>query len=268
MWLRPWHVIVCVVALGLALIGCAFLADDRPRDVLLGLGVNLLSSIVFFILLEVYWQRLKQANGKEVTGFDYFQFARNVRRSDLVRVLGTFIYPLTNHPAHDRERQALLAALADALRRPSFAGLQILFLHPESEAARGRAAERRDDDVIGRIEEALATLRALIGRLDGDPARRRVEVRLFSRTPPFALFQTDNFASLSFFYRDRPVSEVTRYEFFVDSPLGVFVKTTFDDLWRDERTIPLEDYPGRLPTPAGVGLAGHPPDGSATSARR
>jgi hypothetical protein len=268
MWLRPWHVLVCVVVLGVALTGCAFLAGDRLRDILLGLGVNLLSSIVFFILLELYWQRLRQANGKEVRGFNYLQFARNVGRSDVVRVLGTFIYPLTHHPGHDRERQALLAALADALSRPSFAGLQILFLHPESEAARARAAERRDDDVIGRIEEALATLRELIGRLDGDPARRRIEVRLFSRTPPFALFQTDNFASLSFFYRDRPVSEVTRYEFFVDSPLGVFVTTTFDDLWRDERTIPLEAYPGRLPVLVGAGPAGHGPDGSATSGRR
>jgi hypothetical protein len=182
-------------------------------------------------------------------------------------VLGTFIYPLTNHPGHARERQALLAALADALGRPSFAGLQILLLHPESEAARARAAERRDDNVIGRLEEALATLRELIGRLAGDPVRRRIEVRLFSRTPPFALFQTDNFASLSFFYRDRPVSEVTRYEFFVDSPLGVFVKTTFDDLWRDERTIPLEDYPQRLPPLAGASLAGDRADGAGMPGR-
>jgi hypothetical protein len=51
---------------------------------------------------------------------------------------------------------------------------------------------------------------------------------------------------MSFFYRDRSVSEVTRYEFFADSPLGVFVEKTFDDLWHDERTIFLEDYLARL----------------------
>src|SRR5262245_49210337 len=37
MWLRPWHVIT---------------------------------------LLELYWQRMKRANGKEVDGFDYLKFAR------------------------------------------------------------------------------------------------------------------------------------------------------------------------------------------------
>jgi len=46
MWLRPWHVIVCVVVLGIVLIGCASVVSDRARDILLGLGVNLLSSVV------------------------------------------------------------------------------------------------------------------------------------------------------------------------------------------------------------------------------
>jgi hypothetical protein len=246
-WLRPWHVIVCVVGLALALIGCASLTADPPRDILLGLGVNILSSVVFFVLLELYWQRMRQANGKEVVGFNYLTFARNIRRSSQVRILGTFIYPFTSHPSHAGERQALLAALADALRGPSLVGVQILFLHPQSEAARSRAAERRDDDVLRRMEESLATLRELIERLDGGPTRGGIEARLFTRMPPFALFQTDNFASISCFYRDRPISEVSRYEFFLDSPLGVFVERTFDDLWRDEKTIRLEDYRGSQP---------------------
>src|SRR5271170_3733590 len=93
MWLRPWHVIVCVVTLAVVLIGCAYVAGDRAKDILLGLGVNLLSSVVFFVLLELYWQQMKRANGKEVDGFDYLQFSRNIRRSKQVRILSTFIYP-------------------------------------------------------------------------------------------------------------------------------------------------------------------------------
>ena len=85
MWLRPWHVIGCVITLSAILIGCAYIADDRAKDILLGLGVNLLSSVVFFVLLETYWQRMKRANGKEVDGFDYLKFARNVGKSRQVR---------------------------------------------------------------------------------------------------------------------------------------------------------------------------------------
>jgi hypothetical protein len=247
MSLRPWHVIVAVVTLAVVLIGCAYTADGRAKDILLGLGVNLLSSVVFFVLLELYWQQMKRANGKEVDGFDYLQFARNIRKSKEVRMLGTFIYPLTDHPKHNHERQALLEALTETIRRPSFVGIQILFLHPASPAALARAAERKDDDVLRRMQESLATLRRLVKTFDEDPRRIRVEIRLFWRTPPFALFQTDNFASISFYFRDRPISEVARYEFFMDSPVGVFVEKTFDDLWRDERTVTLEDYLQQCP---------------------
>jgi len=242
MWLRPWHVIVFVVLLGAVLVTLAFAVADRVKDVLLGLGVNLLSSVVFFILLELYWQRLTRANGKEVGGFDYLKFARNIGRSRQVRILGTFIYPLTDHPAHARERQALLDALAGSVRRESFAGAQLLFLDPVSPAADSRAAERKDDDVLKRMRETLTTLHGLLKRIEAEPQRHRIEVRVYSRMPPFSLFQTDDFGSISFFYRDRSISEVTRYEFFGDSPIGVFVEKTFDDLWRDERTVPLENW--------------------------
>lgn len=243
MWLRPWHVIACVLVLAGGLIAAAYTAgSDRAKDIFLGVGVNLLSSVVFFVLLETYWQRMKRANGKEVDGFDYRSFARNLARSRQVRVLGTFIYPLTGHPTHAREREALLRALRETIPRPGFHGVQILFLNPTSVAARSRAAERKDDDVLRRMDECLATVRALADSFAGGPAAARFEVRLFSRMPPFSLFQMDNFGSISFYYRDRPISEVTRYEFFTDSPLGGFVDKTFDDLWRDEKTLTLEDY--------------------------
>src|SRR4051812_26138594 len=136
-----------VVALALVLISLAYVAGDRGKDIFLGLGVNLLSSLVFFILLELYWRQMQRANGKEVNGLDYHAFARNVRRSKHVRILGTFIYPFTRHPRHAQERDALLAALREALLRPSFAGIQVLFLNPSSQAAQSRAGERKDDDV-------------------------------------------------------------------------------------------------------------------------
>ncbi len=238
MSLRPWHVMVFVVALATGLIGLAYTAEERAKDILLGVGTNLISSVVFFILLELYWQRLKRANGKEVDGFDYFKLARNIAKSKSVRMLSTYILPFTGHAKHVDERRALLQALAVALERRNFAGMQLLFLHPASPAAKVRAAERKDDDVGRRMDESLETLKAIAERFAGDG---RVEIRLFWRTAPFSLFQTDDFASLSFYFRDRPISEVTRYEFFTDSPVGVFVEKTFDDLWRDERTVTLAE---------------------------
>ncbi len=242
MRVRPWHVIVVVVALGAGLLAVSYFVDDRTRELTLGLGLNLLSSVVIFLLLELYWDRVRLVNGKEVGGFDYGTFARNIERSRRVRLLATFVYPLTDHPNYARERTHLLAAITAAVRRPDFGGMQVLILNPDSSAARQRAEERKDDAIIKRIREAVETLAGLAKQLDGGPGFDRLQVRLYSRTPPFALFQTDDFASISFYYRDRPISEVARYEFFADSPLGGFVERTFDDLWQDERTVPLAEY--------------------------
>jgi hypothetical protein len=258
MRVRPWHVIVCVIALSAVLVAAAYIVGEPAKELLLGLGLNLLSSIVFFILLDLYWAQIKRANGKEVHGLDYPKFARNVARSKQVRILATFIYPFTDHPAHRDEKQQLLEALTNLIRGPSFAGLQLLFLHPASLAAKSRAAERKDDDVLRRIEETLATVRELVTQFDGDPVQQRIEVRLFSRMPAFALFQTDDFGSISFYYRDRPISEVTRYELYMDTPLGAFIERTFDDLWRDELTVPLEDYPQLSAAPSPVARQGAP----------
>jgi hypothetical protein len=207
---------------------------------------NLISSMVFFVLLELYWRRMKRANGKEVDGFDYFKLARNIRKSKSVRMLSTYILPFTEHPNHAAERDSLLAAMGDAVRGRRFAGMHLLFLHPASPAAHARAAERKDDDVMKRMGESLECLASIAERYAADG---RVEIRLYWRTPPFSLFQADDFASLSFYFRDRPISEVARYEFFTDSPIGEFVEKTFDDLWRDERTVTLADCLRQLEEP-------------------
>src|SRR5579884_3426639 len=99
MRLRPWHVLVCVAAASAAMVSLGYAGEGRAADLLLSVGVNLLSSVVIFLLLEIYLERVKLLNGKEVGGIDYRGFARNVGRSRHVRVLGTFIYPLTEHPA-------------------------------------------------------------------------------------------------------------------------------------------------------------------------
>jgi len=99
---------------------------------------------------------MKRANGKEVDGFDYFKLARYIRKSKSARMLSTYILPFTRHPKHLEERKILLLAIAEALARKRFAGVQLLLLHPASPAAKARAAERKDerrqrDDADGRI---------------------------------------------------------------------------------------------------------------------
>jgi len=45
---------VSVIGLAIGLIAGAFFAEERAKDILLGVGTNLIASVVFFILLELY----------------------------------------------------------------------------------------------------------------------------------------------------------------------------------------------------------------------
>ena len=248
MRLRPWHLLVAVLLLAAGMISAAFFVDERPKDILLGIGTNLLSSVVFFLLLEIYWERLQRANGKRMAGFDYANFTRNVAGSSVVRVMGTFIFPLTDDPRFAEPKRQLLAALTEITRKPTFGGIQLLFLDPDSSAARNRAAEQVNYDVLACIRQQVETLRAFLAGLTRSVGAVRVEVRLTSRMPPFALFQTDDLASLSFYFRNRPVSGVDSYTFFTDTPLGQFVSHTFDDLWGDPKSLPLVTTDPKLET--------------------
>ena len=239
MRVRPWHLLVVILVLAVAVIAGAFFVEERPKDILLGIGTNLLSSVVFFLLLEIYWERMQRANGKRVAGFDYATFAADVAKSSTVRVMGTFIFPLTADPRFAETKGKLLAALADIARRPTFGGIQLLFLDPDSSAARNRAAEQTNYDVLAYIRQQADTLRELLAGLTTAAGGVKVEVKLTSRMPPFALFQTDDVASLSFYFRNRPLAGVDSYTFFLDTPLGKFVERTFDDLWDDPRSLPL-----------------------------
>lgn len=238
MRIRPWHLLVVVLLLAVGAIAAAFVVDERPKDILLGIGTNLLSSVVFFLLLEIYWERIQRANGKRVAGFDYANFTQNVGRSSLVRVMGTFIFPFTDDARFAETKRQLLATLTEITRKPTFGGIQLLFLDPDSSAAKSRAADQTNYDVLAGIRQQVETLRAFVAGLASVGAVR-VEVKLTSRMPPFALFQTDDVASLSFYFRNRPVSGVDSYTFFIDTPLGQFVSHTFDDLWADPKSVPL-----------------------------
>ena len=68
MRVRPWHVIVCVVALSAVLVAAAYIVGEPAKELLLGLGLNLLSSIVFFILLDLYWGSSSGPTARRCTG--------------------------------------------------------------------------------------------------------------------------------------------------------------------------------------------------------
>jgi hypothetical protein len=77
------------------------------------------------------------------------------------------------------------------------------------------------------------------------PGQDRIQTKLYTRIPPFNVFQWDNAGSFAFYHRELPISEGPRYDFRVSSLFGRMVNRAFDDLRDDPETTPISAYEPR-----------------------
>lgn len=236
--MRPWYLLA-----GMALAGVAVLVWADPvrnlEAIAVNVGTGLVGTALAFLLLNYYLPRISNAYGKRTEGITYSTIAANIARSrHRVRILSTFVYPLTSHPDYRGLHDEFMDALATALRANSRLDVRILILDPASDAAKQRS-EERDDDVIRRIRENLLALHRL---RSGQEVFRRIDVKLFDRLPPLSMFEWDDRASMSFYPRNKAITETARFDFATSTPLGTFMDDTFDDVWTDEKTRALDDY--------------------------
>lgn len=241
--LKPWHVLIVATAVSLALLAAAGDLRENLPGILINMGTGILGAVLTFLLLNQFLPSVINADGRRKQGISYQEFAGHVRTSrKRVRVLSTFVYPLTNHPEYQGERKTLVDALNHALLAQPDLEVQILLLDPFSDAARQRDEERTDDDVILRIQENLSELHHLKHDRYYGQAFGKVQVKLYDRLPPLSMFQWDGRASMSFYPRYEVIHKTARFEFAMDTPLGVFMRDTFENVWQDVKTVDLDDY--------------------------
>lgn len=241
--LKPWHLLVGLGVAGLALLILPELLWPEVESISINFGTELLGAVLTFLLLNLYLPRVIGAGGSREDGFSYSVYAGNIRKSKKeVRILTTFIYPLTSHEEYQDEKEDLVQAIQHVRKEHADIRIEILVLNPESEAAKQRAEERKDDDIILRIQENLSEFHRLREERYYREAFGGIEIRLYDRLPPLALFQWDDRASISNYPRHKKISEAPRFEFSIKTPLGKFMEQTFHDIWTDDKTKSLDDY--------------------------
>jgi hypothetical protein len=241
--LKPWHVLVVATASSLVLLGAAGDLRENLPAILVNMGTGILGAVLTFLLLNQFLPTIINADGRQKQGISYQEFASHVRTSrKRVRILSTFVYPLTSHPSYQAERKALVDALNHAIQGQGDLEVQVLLLDPFSDAAKQRDEERTDDDVILRIQENLSELHHLKRDRYYGQAFSKIQVKLYDRLPPLSIFQWDDRASMSFYPRYEVIHKTSRFEFAMDTPLGVFMRDTFENVWQDVKTIDLDDY--------------------------
>lgn len=258
---REWSVIGILTVIGTILVVLSLVGGETLVGILSNFGVGLVSAVIIFIILELVLEHIHETAGHAERGFNYKEWVDQSKRSKKqLRVLNTFTELLIESGRYDLEKQRFLAYLrsfAVDSEQEDFT-MQFLFLDPYSQAAEQRQIDRQksspyDHDkekntedtinVIQAIKDNLSTLYYL--KQDLGAAGKRIEVKLFYTLPPFQLFQLDKAASITYYPRQRGTSDIRtlRFDFSIETPLGDFVRSTFEEIWQDgDATKTLEDY--------------------------
>lgn len=228
------------LALGIVLFSLAF-TFPAYRDVLLNLATEFVGGVLLLVAYAAVQSHVKQQQGIDYFALEY-QLSRARKR---IRLLTTFSYMFCDEKSIGTEVDVAQVmrcrrSLNNTARLRPHVDIEILVLDPTSEAAKARAKDRLDVDVIQCIWENLFQLYGSITKYAPEEGNRQaLKVRVFNAIPRLSIIQWDDTLSISFFERDKPVSLSRRSEFTIEQPLGRFLSSSFDELWNDPKTVDL-----------------------------
>jgi hypothetical protein len=171
--------------------------------------------------------------GRHDEGYRSFLARLPAARRDL-RVLSTFAYFLNDQPL-----------IEDAFNRIAGNGgdARLLLLDPSSRAAAQRGQERPDRNVPLEIRNNLRSIATCVSAAGAMGDDRRLECRVFNSSPPFALFQCDDRATLIFYEYRKDLKDTQSLTFSTSTPLGRYVTRVFDEHWKNADTsMAIEHY--------------------------
>jgi hypothetical protein len=217
------------------LLGWAFYSAGFTRDVLVNIGASIVIVALSYAIFDPLFQELHRSRVEEHASFDPDTFSRHVHDADdMVAMMDT-----GNHILEGAYRGRFLAALRQALRNG--ARVRILLLDPDSAAATQRAEEIRPVDVRRVIIDNLRYLNEFANGL-AERERGRFHVRIYDASPSIQMFRWDDRALISFFPIGVRASAAPHLEVQLNSPLGDFVQSRFDELWHHPSTRELGGY--------------------------
>ncbi|WP_319461349.1 hypothetical protein [Micromonospora sp. RTP1Z1] len=226
--------------LGLLALSAVLLAWGRTvtgynQELLLNIGASIVIVAFSYAIVDPLFEELRRSRVEEHPRFDDEEFSAHVAAaSSMVSIMDTGSH-LLEGSGRDRFLRAVRTALGNGVL------VRVLLLDPDSAAASQRAEEIRPVNVREVIVDNLRRLNEFAESLDAD-TRARFQVRIYDASPTAHMFRWDDKALISFFPIGVRASAAPHLEVFIGSPLGEFVESRFDELWRHPSTRRLAEY--------------------------
>jgi hypothetical protein len=195
------------------------------RDLLVNVGASVVIVALSYAIFDPVFQEIRRSPVQEQPTFDDEKFSRNVANAKReVTIMDTCNHMLEGGDSRD----IFLEALKRAVRRHVI--VRILLLDPDSSAVKQRSEEISPVNVRHVTMENLRYLESCRRQLP--PSQQdRIQVRIYDALPAIQLFQHDFTALVSFFPVGKRASKSSHLEIDIDTPLGHFVKSRFDEVW-------------------------------------
>lgn len=198
----------------------------------LNTAADLIGAVFTIYVITPIIERAGQGGVREHSELDYSQFLDNAgRATSVVRILDTYSNLLAEPHAERFE-----AVVRDALARG--VSVRVLLINPTTLAAEQRELELgHADELAPMLERNLETV-ARIHRSfeqEGGPRGRGAaadfQLRLYSSGPDVTMYRWDDRALVSFYPVGKLSGRSTQLEVTVDTPLGAFVNSRFQEVW-------------------------------------
>jgi hypothetical protein len=228
-----WAVLLGIAGAALLVVG----RDTRgySQDILVNVGASLVMVALSFVVFDPIFEDLRKNAVEEHRTLDHDELIRHIAAARTeVDILETWTGLL-----EDSHRDRFFHAVDAALRHG--VDVRVLLLDPDSAAAEQRAEELHHAQVPTLIMENLRYLYRLRRELEPRLARQ-LQVRVYDASPSVQLYRWDDKALISFFPVGVRAYDARQIEAFMDSPLGQFMESRFDELWGSSTTRAIDDF--------------------------
>ena len=206
---------------------------DYWENFSLNTAADLIGAVFTIFVITPIIERAGQSRVREHPQLDYSRFLDKAARcSSVLWILDTYSNLLIEPLASRFE-----AVVREAVSRG--VSVRILLINPTTLAAEQRELELgQAEELRPRLNRNLETLRRIhdsFGRIGGPRGGRSgadFEVRLYASGPAVTMYRWDDRALVSFYPVGKLSGQSTQLEVSVDSPLGDFVNTRFQQVWR------------------------------------
>lgn len=193
--------------------------------------------------IGVYWvldETIKQVFGiSEIPDLPLEQFIQDINstKGKNIYILETFTKLATEDKLFLEFSEAIKKALKDGSK------VQLLFIHPDSDAARQRAEELSKVNPPINVPESIEKTLARFYQLEIENNNlSKLQIKLYDATPTIAMHRWGEEAYVSFYPVNKRSDEAPNLKLSTVTTFGRYCVKKFEELWNKDSAIYLNSY--------------------------